>query len=98
MNMQLFSTLEEELRKLEELRDESNFRKFLDHEDEQNRIKDVFVRINDARVWFVRVCRISFLNENVILLSQQGLYFDRLDRLEPSDIAHHDYILEGEEA
>jgi len=59
MNIQLFSTLEEELRKLEELRDESNFRKFLDHEDEQNRIKDIFVRINEARVRF-EVCTMTF--------------------------------------
>ena len=52
MTIQLFSTLEEELRKLEEIRDESNFRKFLDHENEQKRIKDIFVRINEARVQF----------------------------------------------
>jgi len=50
--IQLFSTLEEELRKLEEICAESNFRKFLDHEDEQKRIADIFVRINEARVRF----------------------------------------------
>jgi hypothetical protein len=42
MTIQLFSTLEEELRKLEEVSDESNFRKFLDHEDEQKRISGYF--------------------------------------------------------
>ena len=47
-----FSTLTNELRGLESLRDESNLRKFLDHEDEQARIKDIFVRINEARVQF----------------------------------------------
>jgi hypothetical protein len=52
MTIQLFSTLEEELQKLEEVRDESNFRKFLDHEDQQKRIEDIFVRINEARVCF----------------------------------------------
>jgi len=52
MTIQLFSTLEEELRKLDKLNDESNFKKFLDHEDEQARIKIIFVRINEARVRF----------------------------------------------
>ena len=52
MTIQLFSTLEEELRKLNKLNDESNFRKFLDHEDEQGRIGNIFVRINEARVQF----------------------------------------------
>ena len=59
MNIHLFSTLEEELRKLEEIRHVSNFRRFLDHEDEQNRIKDIFVRINEARVRF-EVCTMTF--------------------------------------
>ena len=45
MTIQLFRTLEEELQKLEEIDKESNFRKFLDHEDEQKRIVDIFVRI-----------------------------------------------------
>ena len=48
----LFRALEEELKKLNELKDESNFRKFLDHEDEQKRIEDIFERINEARVRF----------------------------------------------
>jgi hypothetical protein len=52
MTIQLFSNLKEELQKLEEVRDESNFRKFLDHEDQQKRIEDIFVRINVARVCF----------------------------------------------
>ena len=52
MTIQLFSTLEEELRKLEEVGGESNFKKFVDHEDVQKRIKDIFVRINEARVQF----------------------------------------------
>ena len=43
MTIQLFSTLEEELRQLGKVSDESNFGKFLDHEDEQNRIADIFV-------------------------------------------------------
>ena len=43
MTIQLFSTFEEELRQLGKVSDESNFRKFLDHEDEQNRIADIFV-------------------------------------------------------
>jgi len=50
--MQLFRTLEEELKTLNELNDESKFRKFLDHEDEQKRIADIFERINEARVRF----------------------------------------------
>jgi hypothetical protein len=52
MVIKLFSILEEELRGLEKVSDESNFRKFLDHEDEQGRIKNIFVRINEARVQF----------------------------------------------
>ena len=52
MTIQLFSTLEEELRKLNKLNDESNFKKFLDHENEQGQIGDIFVRINEARVQF----------------------------------------------
>jgi hypothetical protein len=52
MTIRLFSTLEEELRKLEEVRGESNFRKFLDHEHVQKRIEGIFVRINEARVRF----------------------------------------------
>lgn len=59
MTIQLFSTLEEELRGLEKLSDESNFRKFLDHEDEQGRIRDIFMRINEARVRF-EVCMMKF--------------------------------------
>jgi hypothetical protein len=39
MTIRLFSTLEEELRKLEEFIGQSNFRKFLDHEDVQKRIE-----------------------------------------------------------
>jgi hypothetical protein len=42
----------------------------------------------------VKVRKISFLNHDVSSLSQQDLF---LDRLKPSDIAHHDYILEGDE-
>jgi len=52
MAIRLFSTLEEELPKLEEVSGESNLRKFVDHEDVQKRIKDIFVRINEARVQF----------------------------------------------
>ena len=52
MTIRLFSTLEEELWKLEEVNGESNLRKFLDHEDVQKRIEDIFVRINEARVQF----------------------------------------------
>ena len=59
MTIQLFSTLEEELRQLGKVSDESNFRKFLDHEDEQKRIADIFVRINEARVRF-EVCTVTF--------------------------------------
>lgn len=44
--------LEEELKKLNKLSDESNLRKFLDHEDEQKRIMDIFECINEARVRF----------------------------------------------
>jgi hypothetical protein len=52
MAIKHFSTLEKELRGLEKLRDESDIRKLLDHEDEQTRIKDIFVHINEARVQF----------------------------------------------
>ena len=58
MTIQLFSTLEEELRQLGKVSDESNFRKFLDHEDEQKRIGDIFMRINEARVRF-EVCTMT---------------------------------------
>jgi hypothetical protein len=58
MTIKLCSTLEEELRGLERLSDESNFRKFLDHQDEQGQIKDIFVRINEARVRF-EVCTMT---------------------------------------
>jgi hypothetical protein len=66
MTIQLFSTLEEELRQLGKLSDESNFRKFLDHEDEQTRIADIFARINEARVRFeVRITTFcSFLSSH----------------------------------
>jgi len=59
MAIRLFSTLEEELRKLEEVSGESNFKKFVDHEDVQKRIKDIFMRINEARVQF-EVCTMTF--------------------------------------
>ena len=52
MNVRRFRTLLNELRGLETLKIESNWRKFLDHEDEQARIKDIFVRVNEARVQF----------------------------------------------
>jgi hypothetical protein len=42
----------------------------------------------------VKVRKISYLNQDLSSLSQQDLF---LDRLKPSDIAHHDYLLEGEE-
>jgi hypothetical protein len=42
----------------------------------------------------IRVCKISFLNPGVSSLSQQDQFFDRL---KPSDIAHHNYVLEGKE-
>jgi hypothetical protein len=42
----------------------------------------------------VKVRKIPYLNQYVSSLSQQDLF---LDRLKPSDIAHHDYLLEGEE-
>jgi hypothetical protein len=42
----------------------------------------------------VKVRRISFLKQDVSSLSQQALF---LDRLKPSHIAHHNYLLEGEE-
>jgi len=42
----------------------------------------------------VRVRKISFRNQDVSSLSQKDLF---LDRLIPSDIAHHDYLPEGEE-
>ncbi|KAF5316175.1 hypothetical protein D9619_006668 [Psilocybe cf. subviscida] len=94
--MNHFNTaLEEGLQELKGLSDESNFRKFLDHEDEQGRIKDIFVRINEARVRFelamgIRVFRAVYdVDKTVKVLL--------LDRLEPSRIAHHDYILEGKE-
>ena len=49
VTIQLLSTLEGELRKLEKLGDRSNF---LEHEDEQARVSDIFVHINEARVQF----------------------------------------------
>jgi hypothetical protein len=42
----------------------------------------------------VKVRKISFLNQDVRSLSQKVLF---LKHLEPSHIAHHDYLLEGEE-
>ncbi|KAF8157273.1 WD40-repeat-containing domain protein [Crassisporium funariophilum] len=89
------ATLEEELQKLRELDEGSNFRKFLDHEDEQTRIKDIFMCINEARVRFelalgIRVFKAVYKVDKAV----KDLF---LDRLKPSDIAHHDYLLEGEE-
>ncbi|KAF5318574.1 hypothetical protein D9619_010743 [Psilocybe cf. subviscida] len=88
-------TLSEGLQELKGLSNESNFRKFLDHEDEQTRIKDNFVRINEARVQFelalgLRVFKAVYEVDKAVKLLL-------LDRLEPSHIAHHDYILDGEE-
>ncbi|KAF5327850.1 hypothetical protein D9619_004969 [Psilocybe cf. subviscida] len=89
------ATLRDELQMLQELSNKSNFRKLLDHEDEQARIKDIFVRINEARVRFelalgLRVFKVVYdLDTAVKVLLRE--------RLEPSRIAHHDYILEGEE-
>jgi hypothetical protein len=73
MTIQLFSTLEEELQQLEKVSDESNFRKFLDHEDEQKRIADIFVRINEARVRF-EVRTVTFCSS---VSSQCHLYVAR---------------------
>ena len=42
----------------------------------------------------VKVRKISFRNQDVSSLSQKDIF---LDRLKPSHIAHHDYLLEGEE-
>jgi hypothetical protein len=68
ITIQLFSTLKEELQKLEEINGESNFRKFLDHEDVQGRIEDVFVRINEARVRF-EVCMMTFVHPYALNLT-----------------------------
>ena len=73
MTIRLFSILEEELRKLEEVSGESNFRKFLDHEDVQKWIKDIFVRINEARVQF-EVRTITFCSS---IPPQYHFYIDR---------------------
>ncbi|PPR04700.1 hypothetical protein CVT26_015025 [Gymnopilus dilepis] len=89
------TTLTNELHGLEILSDESNLRKVLDHEDEQTRIKDIFVRIDEARVRFelalgIRVFKATYeINRDIRTVI--------LKHLEPSDIAHHDYILEGTE-
>ena len=48
----MFRCLKEDLKKLEKLRDESSFRKFLDYEDEQKQIVYIFDRINEASVQF----------------------------------------------
>jgi hypothetical protein len=69
MTIQLFSALEEELRKLDKLNDESNFKKFLDHEDEQARIKIIFVRINEARVRFEVHTVTFFFSTCVVFMS-----------------------------
>ena len=61
VTISLLRTLDGELKKLNELNDESKFRKFLDHEDEQKRIADVFERINEARVRFEVRTTISFV-------------------------------------
>ncbi|KAF8148071.1 WD40-repeat-containing domain protein [Crassisporium funariophilum] len=87
------ATLEDELGKLRELDEGSNFRKFLDHEDEQTRIKDIFVFINEARVRF-EVHTMTFSSS---MWSHCRFYDLFLARLKPSDIAHHDYLLEGKE-
>jgi len=42
----------------------------------------------------VKVCKTSLRNQDVSSLSQKDIF---LDRLKPSHIAHHDYLLEGEE-
>ncbi|PPQ91249.1 hypothetical protein CVT25_006388, partial [Psilocybe cyanescens] len=89
------ATLEEELRGLEELSDESNFRKFLDHEDEQGRIRDIFVRINEARVRFELALGLRVFKAVYNMDEEVKALF--LDRLKPSDIAHHNYLLEGKE-
>ena len=73
MTIQLFSTLEDELQKLEEINKESNFRKFLDHEDEQKRIVDIFVCIIEARVRF-EVRTVTFFSS---VSSQRHFYVTR---------------------
>ncbi|PPR07583.1 hypothetical protein CVT26_002256 [Gymnopilus dilepis] len=89
------TALANEWQELQSLGNESNIRKILDHEDEQTRIKDIFVRINEARVQFelalnLRVYKAVYeINQDVRTLI--------LKHLEPSDIAHHDYVLEGTE-
>ncbi|KAF5325080.1 hypothetical protein D9619_009645 [Psilocybe cf. subviscida] len=82
-------TLEEELGKLKELSDERNWKKVLDHEDEQARIKDIFVRINEARVRFELALGIRVFK--AVYKIEQAIEDQILDRLKPSHIAHHDY-------
>ena len=50
--LQLFRSLDTELKELIKLKDESIFKRILDHEDEQKRIAAIFERINDARIQF----------------------------------------------
>ncbi|PPQ84461.1 hypothetical protein CVT25_007992, partial [Psilocybe cyanescens] len=95
MTIRRFSTLKEELWGLEKLSDKSNFRRFLDHEDEQGRIKDIFVHINEARVRFELALGLRVFKAVYNMDEEVKAIF--LDRLKPSDIAHHNYLLEGEE-
>ncbi|KAF5325076.1 hypothetical protein D9619_009641 [Psilocybe cf. subviscida] len=83
------ATLEEELGKLKELSDERNWKKVLDHEDEQARIKDIFVRINEARVRFELALGIRVFK--AVYKIEQAIEDQILDRLKPLHIAHHNY-------
>ena len=64
--------------KLNELNDESKFRKFLDHEDEQKRIADIFERINEARVRFEVRTTILFVQVISIHVYLAGLGYKSL--------------------
>ncbi|KAF9524130.1 hypothetical protein CPB83DRAFT_861801 [Crepidotus variabilis] len=92
---QFGSTLKEQLEELLKLKDESTWRKILDHEDEQKRIEEIFGRVNTARERFELATGIRVFK--IVHEIQEELRESLLERLKASPIADHKYHLEGEE-
>ncbi|KAG6864238.1 hypothetical protein C0991_011135 [Blastosporella zonata] len=92
--IQLFRVLIEEFAKLHQLSEEWIGRKVADYEDEKSRIAEIFERVNDARVQFGLETDLRIFK--AIHAIEEGHRRSLLKDLQPSDLAHHKYHLEGE--
>ncbi|KAH9480078.1 hypothetical protein JR316_0006675 [Psilocybe cubensis] len=89
------TALLDSLNELKELDDKSKLVSALDHEDITVTIRGIFERIDDSRVELELALGIRTFK--AIYQVDKAFKDQFLERLRPSNIAHHDYNLEGQE-